>query len=111
MIYYADNNSVVGGRDLFGQRPLYYINRNNYFAVSSDASAFSEFDMPKTINHDKILQFILNEHLKDGESFYQNIKKVNGGNSFVYANNEIKLKDISSPKVLSHILLKTKKIY
>ena len=109
LIYYADNNSVVGGRDLFGQRPLYYINRNNYFAVSSDASAFSEFDMPQTINHDKILQFILNEHLKDGESFYQNIKKVNGGNSFVYANNEIQIRRYLKPESLISHSIKNKK--
>lgn len=112
LIYYASNDRVVGGRDLFGQRPLYYVITSNYFAVSSDASAFSAFDMYKTINHDKVLQFILNEHLKDGESFYKNIKKVNGGNYFIYTNNEIRIRRYLEPEsLISHTAINKKILF
>ena len=51
------------------------INSDKYFAVSSDANIFFQLDIQKEINQEKALQFIFNEHLKDGTSFYKDIKK------------------------------------
>jgi len=95
-----DDNTIVGGRDLFGQRPMYFIDEDEYFAVSSDANIFFELNIQKEINHEKILQFIFNEHAKDGESFYKSIKKINGGNFFTYINNKITINKYLKPENL-----------
>lgn len=105
LIKKEDDNTIIGGRDLFGQRPMYYIDEDEYFAVSSDANIFFELNIKKDINHEKVLQFIFNEHAKDGESFYKNIKKINGGNFFSYANNQISINKYLDPK--SFILTKS----
>ena len=103
-------NCIVGGRDLFGQRPMYYINTDDYFAISSNANTLLEFNISKELNHNKILQFILNNYLKDGESFYKDVKKINGGNSFKYTKKEIFKREYLQPKSLITDPLKNKKV-
>ena len=45
LIKKENDNTIIGGRDLFGQRPMYYINSDKYFAVSSDANIFFQLDI------------------------------------------------------------------
>ena len=110
LIFSSVNKCVVGGRDLFGQRPMYYINTDDYFAISSNVNTLLELDISRAINHNKVLQFILNEHQKDGESFYKNIKKVNGGNFFKYTKNELSVREYLQPKNLILDPVKSKKV-
>ena len=100
LIKKENDNTIIGGRDLFGQRPMYYINSDKYFAVSSDANIFFQLDIQKEINQEKALQFIFNEHLKDGTSFYKGIKKINGGNFFSYIDNKILINKYLNPESL-----------
>lgn len=88
---------LYGGRDMFGQRPMYFYNNKDYFIISTKVNIFFRFGVPKEINNDKILQFILNEHSKDGSSFYRNIKKIHGGNFFSFKNKNINISRFIDP--------------
>ena len=76
---------LSGGRDLFGQVPLYYSEDKDKIIFSTDVKIFFAFGISKTYNYAKIYQFILSEHLKDGNSFYEDINKINGGMCFRYS--------------------------
>ena len=89
----------VGGRDLFGQRPLYYSNNDEFLMVATNIDIF-ESGISKAINNEKVLQFILSNHYKDGKTFYRDINKINGGSSFSFVNNCFTLKKFIQPKDL-----------
>ena len=100
LIICIDTGVIHGGRDLFGQRPLYYCNNNDFFIAASNIDVFFEFGISRELDDEKILQFILSDHCKDGKTFYREINKVNGGYSFSFINNNINLKRFMKPKDL-----------
>ena len=100
LIICLDTGIVHGGRDLFGQRPLYYCNNNDYFIVANNIDIFFEFGISRELDDEKILQFIFNEHYKDGKTFYRQISKVNGGYSFTFKNDNINLERFMNPRDL-----------
>ena len=88
---------IVGGRDLFGQRPMYIVNNKNHLIISSCIDVFFEMGISKKINHNKILQYIFNEHSKDSKTFYKDVDKINGGYYFTYENNKLLCKKYLNP--------------
>ena len=84
VIFDANKKLLYGGRDMFGQRPMYfYYDNSEHLIISSKVNIFFRFGVTKEINNNKILQFILNEHIKDGSTFYKNIKKKYMSNFFL----------------------------
>lgn len=100
LIMCMKTGSVYGGRDLFGQRPLYYSNNDEFLMVATNIDIFFEFGISKAINNEKVLQFILSNHYKDGKTFYRDINKINGGCSFSFVNNCFTLRKFIQPKDL-----------
>lgn len=92
VIFDSDNKTVNGCRDLFGQKPFYFLNNSNFLIISSEIDIFFEFGIEKSLNDNKVSQFILNEFIKDGESFYKNIQKLNGGYELSYKESILNIK-------------------
>ena len=96
---------------MFGQRPMYFYDNSEHLIISSKVNIFFRFGVTKEINNNKILQFILNEHIKDGSTFYKNIKKIHGGNFFSFKNKKIYIKKFVDPaKLINNRLIKKKTI-
>lgn len=92
IIFDPENKTINGCRDLFGQKPFYYLNDSNFLIISSEIDIFFEFGIEKSLNDNKVSQFILNEFIKDGESFYKNIQKLSGGYELSYKENVLNIK-------------------
>ena len=111
LIFYKKENKIYGARDIFGQIPMYFINHEDYFAVSSCVEELMPLlkEIEKGIDKIKISQFILGDHFKDGRTFYKKINKINGGNSFNYhlgffkKAKYIEIKDLISHKKIDDI--------
>ncbi len=79
LIYDMKRNNIVAARDFFGQRPFYYKENRNYYCFSNSLDCIFSFDTSTELNLNKINQFIFNEYLKDGKTFFKNISKLRGG--------------------------------
>ena len=100
LIMCLKTGSIYGGRDLFGQRPLYYCDNNEFLMVATNIDIFFEMGISRSIDNEKVLQFILSNHYKDGKTFYRDINKINGGCSFSFINDCFSIRKFIQPKDL-----------
>ena len=106
LIICLDTGIVHGGRDLFGQRPLYYCNNNDYFIVANNIDIFFEFGISRELDDEKIFNLYSMSIIKM-EKLYRQINKVNGGYSFTFKNDNINLERFMNPRdLLLEILIK-----
>ena len=91
LIICLDTGIVHGGRDLFGQRPLYYCNNNDYFIVANNIDIFLNLEFQENLMMKKFFNLYSMSIIKIGKTFYRQINKVNGGYSFTFKNDNINL--------------------
>ena len=93
IIYDKKNKTLVGARDYFGIKPVYYYNHNGLFMVGSEIKSFlSHPDFKKELNN-KVLGLYLSygtNHLE--ETFFKYTKKLKPGHYFIYKNGKIDVK-------------------
>ena len=93
IIYDKKNKTLVGARDYFGIKPVYYYNHNGLFMVGSEIKSFlSHPDFKKELNN-KVLGLYLSygtNHLED--TFFKYTKKLKPGHYFIYKNGKIDVK-------------------
>ena len=94
IIYDKKNKTLVGARDYFGIKPVYYYNHDGLFMVGSEIKSFlSHPDFKKELN-DKVLGLYLSygtNHLED--TFFKYTKKLKPGHYFIYKNGKIDVKN------------------
>lgn len=93
IIYDKKNKTLVGARDYFGIKPVYYYNHNGLFMVGSEIKSFlSHPDFKKELNN-KVLGLYLSygtNHLE--ETFFKYTNKLKPGHYFIYKNGKIDVK-------------------
>lgn len=98
IIYDKKNKTLVGARDYFGIKPVYYYNHNGLFMVGSEIKSFlSHPDFKKELNN-KVLGLYLSygtNHLED--TFFKYTKKLKPGHYFIYRNGKIDVKSYFKP--------------
>ena len=98
IIYDKKKKTLVGARDYFGIKPVYYYNHNELFMVGSEIKSFlSHPDFKKELNN-KVLGLYLSygtNHLED--TFFKYTKKLKPGHYFIYKNGKIDVKSYFKP--------------
>lgn len=93
VIYNFKNNEVYGARDRFGIKPFYYYNSDDgdYLFSSEPKSIRKYFDNSISFNINKISEFIIFGYSADHESFYDSIKILKPGHSFLIKDNRMQI--------------------
>jgi asparagine synthase (glutamine-hydrolysing) len=93
VIYNFKNNEVYGARDRFGIKPFYYHNSNDgdYLFSSEPKSIRKYFNNSISFNINKISEFIIFGYSADHESFYDSIKILKPGHSFLIKDNRMQI--------------------
>ena len=98
IIYDKKNKTLVGARDYFGIKPVYYYSHDGLFMVGSEIKSFlSHPDFKKELNN-KVLGLYLSygtNHLED--TFFKYTKKLKPGHYFIYKNGKIDVKSYFKP--------------
>ena len=98
IIYDKKNKTLVGARDYFGIKPVYYYNHKGLFMVGSEIKSFlSHPDFKKELNN-KVLGLYLSygtNHLE--ETFFKYTNKLKPGHYFIYKNGKIDIKSYFKP--------------
>ena len=93
IIYDKKNRTLIGARDYFGIKPVYYYNHNGLFMVGSEIKSFLSHPNFKKELNDKVLGLYLSygtNHLED--TFFKYTKKLKPGYYFIYKNGKIDVK-------------------
>ena len=77
IIYDDISNTVIGFRDHAGTKPLHYYKSKNKIIISSTISGIIEQpDFIKSINNNRVKDYLLHYHSESQESFFKNIHSV-----------------------------------
>lgn len=102
------NEKLYLGRDLFGEKPLYYNNANNSIIFSSEVHNVDENLF--SINQKAIYQFLHYNYIPNSNCIYNNWNKVNPGQVIVFDKNLNLMEFFNLKKnVLNEIKLNQKK--
>ena len=84
--YDLKKKKIILARDRLGIKPLYYYFKNDSFSFSSDVKNFLIFnDIDKKINKNLSVLFLNNiSSVKNNETFFEDIKKIEGGKYLVF---------------------------
>ena len=84
------SNILVAVRDRFGGRPLYYMRFGQTTILASQINAFLALDKPLKTNKGLICEYLLTgNHLRNGQTFYEEIREVLPGQYLVVSDNGI----------------------
>lgn len=89
----TEKQEIFCARDFFGQRPLHYFKNGDFLIISSEIKPIQDFGVPKDINIQKIIEFILLDYKKDNFTFFKNINKLNGGKWMKFSDNKLTFYD------------------
>jgi len=93
LLYDGERELLIGGRDKFGTKPLYYTKNGNKFAAASEIKALLKLNWLNTgPNIRNLRRFILyGEDYFGTETFFENIYTVPSATYFIFAINTSKL--------------------
>ncbi len=96
VIYDIDKNILLGSRDRFGVKPLYYYSDDNYFAFASEHKALLEIPEIKTsVNYNEVINYLyFNKIEVDNTGIFENIFELPPSHYFIFdlTNNEMSIK-------------------
>ena len=89
-----ENNEIFLARDRFGEKPLYWINTDDYFAFSSELSGLRNLlpNLSLDISHKSLFYYLTNGYVPSPYTIYENINMLDPANFIEIKNfhNEIK---------------------
>ena len=91
VIYDVNENKLVGARDIFGMKPLYYYLNDDFFFASEIKSFLSHPNFKKQINKDMIPACLTFEYVPNKETIFKNVFKLMPGTYFVYENKKLEI--------------------
>lgn len=92
IIYDKKNEELIGARDYFGIKPLYYYKDDNEFMFGSEIKSFLDHPgFKKEINTDGLKMFLIFQYDVKEETFFKNVYKLEPGCYFHYKNNKLKI--------------------
>ena len=80
----SKNNLLFLGRDLIGEKPLYYYHKNNNFYFSSQIKCFKNFGIDLEIDIEALKLYLNLNYIPSPHCIFKNIKKLNPGNILKY---------------------------
>ncbi len=104
-IYDSARDVLFLTRDRFGQKPLYYFEKNNLFYFASELQAFFELDVFKTIgtNDIAIAQYFRYGFIPNPETVYKNVFTLPPGHSLVRSKGQTTLYQYWKPNVTGEV--------
>lgn len=92
-IYDKKTKELVGARDHFGMKPLYYYFNDSEFMFASEIkSMLIHPNFKKEINTDALKMYLIFQYSVKEETFFKNVFKLKPGHYFHYKNNELEIK-------------------
>lgn len=92
VIYDKEKNEIVGARDHFGIKPLYYYKSSEEFMFSSEIKSFlGHPDFIKEVNKKCLKMFLIFQYSVYDETFFKNVFKLQPGHYFKYKNGKLKI--------------------
>jgi asparagine synthase (glutamine-hydrolysing) len=102
-IYDKNKNSLFLSRDRFGEKPLYFYNKNGLFAFASEIKCFMRENLFNlSISEEQIDHFLIFSTMSPGKSIFNEISKLNAGSNLIY--------DLKSKKLYEKKYFDIKKI-
>lgn len=95
VIYDHERQTLFGGRDRLGQKPLYYQLSDQGFEFASQLSSIQVENSKLTISKDSISKYLAWGKIPDPDSIFNEIKKIRPGYFFVY---DLKNKSFTTEK-------------
>ena len=69
----AENKTLYGARDHFGNRPMYFCNTGNQFALASESRPlYTLFEDARSINRNMVVEFLLWGHIGQADQYFFN---------------------------------------
>ena len=89
-----EKKTLFCSRDRFGEKPLFYFKKNNFFYFSSTLSSLEKICNTKFYYHyASVNNFINFGHTQSNKTIYNNVKKLPSGTSLFFKENYFKLKE------------------
>ena len=89
IIYETKNKSIIAINDHLGSKPLYFFKSSNNFLISSDINTILEMVNEKSPNYSRIRDYFIFFNGKSGETFFNDISRLEPGSQMFFRNNEI----------------------
>ncbi len=84
LLYNKSLNTLRGGRDRFGKKPLYYFLGQDVAIFSSEEKGIFPFLKNIEINSNSIMEYFLYKTIFHGKTFFKNINEIPPGSSFKF---------------------------
>ena len=92
IIYDKKTKEVVGARDYFGIKPLYYYKDEESFMFGSEIKSFlPNKKFKKEVNTNNLKMYLIFQYSIGEETFFKNVYKLMPGHYFKYKNGELKI--------------------
>ncbi len=92
IIYDKKEKEVIGCRDYFGIKPLYYYLDDNSFMFASEIKSFLPNPaFKKEINTNNLKMYLIFQYSIGSETFFKNVYKLMPGSYFKYKDGKLKL--------------------
>lgn len=83
-----DTGRLTLARDMFGEKPLYYVDTPAYFAFASELTCLVDLpDFDATIDADAIAQYLAFQYVPAPASIYRSVRKLEPGSFLVRSGN------------------------
>jgi len=92
IIYDKNTKEVVGARDPFGIKPLYYYKDKDNFMFGSEIKSFlPNPKFKKEVNTNNLKMYLIFQYSIGNETFFKNVYKLMPGHYFKYKDGELKI--------------------
>jgi len=90
VLYDFKNKELIGVRDFFGIKPIYYYHNKETFLFGSEIKSFMEHpNFEKELNEEALKPFLSFQYSVLDETFFKNVYRLNPGEYFVYKNKKV----------------------
>ena len=92
IIFETKNKSIIAINDHLGSKPLYFFKSSNDFFISSEINTILKMVDRKSPNYSRIRDYFIFFNGKPGETFFNDILRLEPGSQMYFCDNEITTK-------------------
>lgn len=94
IVWDKEKNELFGARDIFGIKPFYYMDKEDFFAYGSEIKSFLEHpDFVKEINKDALKPYLTFQYSALRETFFKGVFKLEPGHSLTYKDGVLEIEE------------------
>jgi|GEM_PF-3182049 len=94
--YNFENTSVIAQADRLGTKPLFYIHRSGFFALSDSIAALLQYVVKSQINSEWVAAGLCGISAQDDATFYKQIYKIPSGFQLKFQNEKLSLSALTN---------------